>query len=248
MGQINLNEGWKAQRVWASYWRGECNCIIEVNNENGTEYYSIGETEFGMLGQGSNEKGDKIKESKAFSKLEISDKDTKFKQISLGGSHALAIDQNDQLWAWGCNSSFQTGIQTETEEGFFKPTKVPFVETLKLKVLKVDAGKSHSLIQAVDENGKKKMFSLGGRNESMFRFLGVSKELAAGEQPYHEIIAFSELDVLDFSATRDHSMIIMAGEEKPTDNLYVHKLPGGEAQGLIHFYQNEDGSWTYLSE
>lgn len=126
--------------------------------------------------------------------------------------------------------------------------KVPFVETLKLKVLKAEAGKSHSLIQVVDENGKKKMFSLGGRNENMFRYLGVSKELAAGEQTYHEITAFSELEVIDFSATKEHSMIIMAGEDKPTDNLYVHKLPGGEARGLIHFYQKEDGSWVFLSE
>jgi len=90
------------------------------------------------------------------------------------------------------------------------------------------------------------MYSLG-KDESIFRSLGVSKELA-NESTYHEIIAFSELDILDFSASRDHSMVIMAGEEKPNDNLYVHKLPGGEATGLIHFYKNEDESWTYLDE
>jgi hypothetical protein len=32
----------------------------------------------------------------------------------------------------------------------------------------------------------------------------------------------------------------MAGEDKPTDNLYTHKLPAGEAKGVIHFYKNEE--------
>lgn len=77
--------------------------------------------------------------------------------------------------------------------------------------------------------------------------MGVSKELAS-EGTFHEIIAFNELDIVDFSASRDHSIVIMAGEEKPTDNLYVHKLPDGQATGLIHFFKNEDGTWTFLNE
>ena len=117
---------------------------------------------------------------------------------------------------------------------------------MKLKVLKVAAGTKHSLIQTVDEQGRKKMYSLG-KGEDIFRSLGVSKELST-DNPHHEIIAFNDLDIVDFSASRDHSIVIMAGEDKPSDNLYVHKLPGGDAIGLIHFYKNDDDSWTFLSE
>lgn len=93
LGQVNLTEGWKVQRVWASYWKNETNCIIEVlTSDNKTEYHSIGEAEFGLLGQGSNEKGDKIKESKLWGKLSLPEEVTKLKQISMSGSHALAID------------------------------------------------------------------------------------------------------------------------------------------------------------
>ncbi len=90
------------------------------------------------------------------------------------------------------------------------------------------------------------MYSLG-KGEDIFRPLGISKELSLIDT-YHEIIAFNDLDIIDFSASKDHSIVIMAGEDKPTDNLYVHKLPGGDATGLIHFYKNDDDSWTFLSE
>jgi alpha-tubulin suppressor-like RCC1 family protein len=67
-----------------------------------------------LLGQGINAKGDKIKETKVFGLLALPEKDIKFKQISVGAGFALAIDQNDSLWAWGSNSSFQTGINLDT--------------------------------------------------------------------------------------------------------------------------------------
>jgi len=244
--KVNVPEGWFVQRVWASWYKSEIICLVEVKTAAGIDYFSVGSSESGLLGQGSNDKGEKIKETKVFGLLSLPSKDIQFKQISIGQGFALAIDQSEQLWAWGSNTTYQTGIPTETQEGFYKPQKVPFVETLKLKVLKVAAGAKHSLVQTLDENGRKKMYSLG-KDESIFRSLGVSKELS-NELTYHEIIAFSELDIIDFSASRDHSMVIMAGEDKPTDNMYVHKLPGGEATGLIHFYKNEDDSWTFLSE
>lgn len=43
-------------------------------------------------------------------------------------------------------------------------------------------------------------------------------------------------------------MVIMAGDEKPVDDLYVHKLPSGDSIGLVHFYKKDDGSWIYLNE
>ena len=134
----------------------------------------------------------------------------------------------------------------EYQEGIYKPTKVPFVETMKLKVIRVSAGNRHGLVQAVDETGKKRMFSLG-KGEDLFRIIGVAKELAT-ELPYHELTTFNDIEIIDFAANKDYSVVIMAGEDKPTDNLYTHKLPAGEAKGVIHFYKNEENLWTYLNE
>ena len=40
---------------------GEILALIEVKTANGIEYYSAGSSEFGLLGQGTNDKSDKIK-------------------------------------------------------------------------------------------------------------------------------------------------------------------------------------------
>lgn len=112
--KVNVPEGWFVQRVWACWYKNEIVCLVEVKTANGIEYFSVGESETGLLGQGSNDKGEKIKQTKVFAPLALPSKDTQFKQISIGQGFALAIDQSDQLWAWGQNSTFQTGIPTET--------------------------------------------------------------------------------------------------------------------------------------
>jgi hypothetical protein len=89
-----LAEGWEVQRVWACPYRTEILALIEVKTANGIEYYSAGSSEFGLLGQGTNDKSDKIKESKPFGLL-ATEKDTQFKQISVGHNFVLAIDQHD---------------------------------------------------------------------------------------------------------------------------------------------------------
>jgi alpha-tubulin suppressor-like RCC1 family protein len=89
-----LAEGWEVQKVWACPYRAEILALIEVKTASGIEYYSAGSSEFGLLGQGTNDKSDKIKDSKPFGLLDI-EKGTQFKQISVGHNFILAIDQND---------------------------------------------------------------------------------------------------------------------------------------------------------
>lgn len=64
-------EGWEVQRVWACTFRSEILALIEVKTSNGIEYYSAGISEFGLLGQGTNDKSDKIKDSKPFGRLDL---------------------------------------------------------------------------------------------------------------------------------------------------------------------------------
>ena len=37
-------------------------------------------------------------------------------------------------------------------------------------------------------------------------------------------------------------------EEEEELRRITHKLPGGDAVGLIHFYKKDDESWVYLNE
>lgn len=70
--------------------------------------------------------------------------DTKFKDISAGGDHSLAIDEEGNIWGWGYNHYGQLGIETG---GDSEPQKI--ISELKFK--KISAGGSHSL--AIDEEG-----------------------------------------------------------------------------------------------
>jgi alpha-tubulin suppressor-like RCC1 family protein len=104
---------------------------------------------------------------------------------------------------------------------------VHFIEYLSLKILKVAAGGDHSLLLAIDEKGRKKLYSIGKQDEKstiINKALGVSAQEAT-DSICHEIIAFNDLDIVDFSATTQHSIVIMKGEESPTENVGTHKLP-----------------------
>jgi hypothetical protein len=101
-----LPQDWFVQRVWSPWGKHDIVCLIEVKTKKGVEYFSAGYSENGLLGQGENKKGGKIKKSREFALLSMPSKDTTFKQISVGKNFALAVDQNDGLWAWGNNATF----------------------------------------------------------------------------------------------------------------------------------------------
>ena len=70
----------------------------------------------------------------------------KFKEIEVGGYHTLALDKDNNLWAWGSNRNGQLGDGTTTNRT--SPTKI---ET-GITFAQLSAGHSHSA--GIDNEGK----------------------------------------------------------------------------------------------
>jgi len=97
--------------------------LIEVKTGSGQlQLYSVGKNEFGLLGQGG-----KIKETKHFTKLDFDFTKVQFQDISLYADHAVAIDQDGLLWAWGSNLQQRSGLSQDID-CMFQPTKVTAFE------------------------------------------------------------------------------------------------------------------------
>ena len=64
--------------------------------------------------------------------------------ISLGGEHMLALTENNQLFAWGCNKWGQCGVSS-ADMFIMRPTPIRGFE--RYEVLQISAGWSHSLIK-----------------------------------------------------------------------------------------------------
>ncbi|MBH9981121.1 MULTISPECIES: InlB B-repeat-containing protein [Bifidobacterium] len=80
----------------------------------------------------------------------------KAKQVSAGGNHSLAIDENTNIWAWGFNHNGELG--NSINKGTIDPNPIPRQVLLNpndastgLKAKQVIGGGNHSL--AIDENG-----------------------------------------------------------------------------------------------
>lgn len=133
----------------------------------------------------------------------------------------------------------------EFTEGIFQPTFVPFVEGVT--PLEVSTGLDHSLVLGRDNNanGKTKLYSMG-KEEANFKHLGCSKEQAS-ESVLHEITAYSDFNVLSFSAGTKYNQIIVAGEKKADDGLYEHQIGDKVSKGLMHAYQ-KDNKWIFVGE
>ena len=75
--------------------------------------------------------------------------------IACGNDHAFAIDNKDQVWAWGLNGHGQTGTHIQKEGSSANivhvPTKVPDLTRPNDKVIEIAGGGFHTV--AVTENG-----------------------------------------------------------------------------------------------
>ena len=69
---------------------------------------------------------------------------TKFKAISAGFGHSIALDESDSLWTWGNNGNGQLGNGTTTN------SLVPIQIKNGTKFKAISAGSNHSLV--IDEN------------------------------------------------------------------------------------------------
>lgn len=75
----------------------------------------------------------------------------KWKAVSAGWYHTIAIDHNGDLWAWGSNSSGQLGVPSLSEAQDSNPHKIFIDEKPQVKWLKVFAGPYSSF--ALDTDG-----------------------------------------------------------------------------------------------
>ena len=108
---------------------------LAIDNEG--NIWSWGYNYHGQLGDGT--KVDKI------SPVQITT-ETKFKEVSAGNGydHSLAIDEEGNIWSWGCNKKGQLGDGTTTDS--YNPKKI----TTGTKFIKIEAGCLVSF--AIDEN------------------------------------------------------------------------------------------------
>lgn len=133
------------------------------------QLWSAGKNEQGLLGQGP-----LIKTSKVFKPLKYDHTIIKFVEISLHTDHAMAIDQNGNLYAWGSNLYKRAGFKEDIYDGVFEPRKVTFPEQEGLLPLKVSCGFDHSLVLFEDKESKStKLYSVG-YNDTCFHQLGIS--------------------------------------------------------------------------
>lgn len=72
-------------------------------------------------------------------------KDSKFKDISAGSDHTVAIDAEGEIWTWGNNKNGQLGNGTTTN------SSIPIKLDTTVKFEKIDAGDQFTV--AIDENG-----------------------------------------------------------------------------------------------
>ena len=71
------------------------------------------------------------------------------KEISAGGSHTVALDENGKVYAWGSNGYGQLGNVTTTSS---RPICISDILTNLVNIKEISAGGSHTV--ALDENGK----------------------------------------------------------------------------------------------
>ena len=73
----------------------------------------------------------------------VKDENVKFKYVSAGDRHVLALDENNNLWVWGVNYSGQLGDETISEQRYPKQ--------IRSSIKDISAGEYFSL--ALDTNG-----------------------------------------------------------------------------------------------
>ncbi|CDW84904.1 hect e3 ubiquitin [Stylonychia lemnae] len=241
---IPLKEGAKVLKAYASMGKNSPLAFLKVQLENGKiEFWSAGKNEQGLLGQGQ-----QVKHSKLFKPLKFDQENIQFVEFSCYGDHAMAIDQNGQLWAWGCNLSKRAGFKEDIYDGIFEPKKVTFPAKEKLTPLKISCGFDHTLIIFEDESKEKKLYSVG-QDEKIFHHLGLTQIEAEDKNNYYrEVTAFRGFNIVDFKAGHRSSHVIIEGEKEPTDNLHSHKVNGELKTGILHVYKDEAGKLQYLTQ
>ncbi|MFD2330935.1 S-layer homology domain-containing protein [Cohnella sp. GCM10020058] len=122
---------------------------LAVALESDGDIWTWGTNNYGQLGDGapdSDTSWSPVKQTIMDGSSQV-----KFKQVSGGNHHALALDADGNLWAWGKNNYGQLGDGTTTSGGL--PHKIAFADGgTPVSITSVTAGYEHSF--ALDNAGR----------------------------------------------------------------------------------------------
>lgn len=168
---IPLKDGVKVLKAYCSMSKKQPLAFIKVKLENGdVAIWSAGRNEQGLLGQGS-----LVKTSKVFKPLKYDSASIKFDELSVHSDHAMAVDQNRNLYAWGSNLHKRAGFKEEIYDGVFEPKRVTFYEAEGLRPLRISCGYDHTLILFEELATKHQKVYTVGTSETNFFHLGLTQ-------------------------------------------------------------------------
>jgi alpha-tubulin suppressor-like RCC1 family protein len=115
--------------------------------DNNGNVWSCGFNGYGQLGLGNNDDNTNLFKQTSFVREEVARQLplTNIIQISAGGYHSLALDNNGNIWSCGFNEFGQLGLKDNENRYLFKKTKIN-------NIVKISAGNDYSLSINNDEN------------------------------------------------------------------------------------------------
>eukprot|EP00934_Nitzschia_sp_Nitz4_P008904 Nitzschia sp. Nitz4//scaffold54_size114964//82109//83860//NITZ4_003860-RA/size114964-processed-gene-0.166-mRNA-1//1//CDS//3329554378//8894//frame0 len=125
--------------------------------------------------------------------------------IAAGYWHAMAVTKAGTVFAWGCNRSAQCGFKpTKDPPTLCDPRSVQFERLEQPKIVKVAAGRSHSV--ALDDKGK--IYSWGACQHGQ---CGVLVRRRGAMVTPRQIESLSQVNIVDIAAGDSHTMALTSG-------------------------------------
>lgn len=124
--------------------------------------------------------------------------DTRIVEVSVGGSHTLALDDEGGLWVWGRNGAGQLG--TGDEETRHTPVSVSLRSAERITA--IGAGTDHSVVLTADGN----VWAWGDNGSGQ---VGRGGSTTGTSTPVW-VIAFSGITITDIAVGSAHSMALTA--------------------------------------
>ncbi|KAL3893088.1 MAG: hypothetical protein SGPRY_014485, partial [Prymnesium sp.] len=101
---------------------------------------------------------------------------TSVSQVACGNNHSLAVTDEGDAWAWGCNAGGQLGVSISDSQA------VPQRMSLPHMVLQVSAGYAHSVALVQASDGRRVVHRIGW-DMSAHRLFEHADDLAAVFNP-----------------------------------------------------------------
>lgn len=149
-------------------------------------------------------------------------------QVSIGGSHALALQSDGVLWAWGSNEYGQLGLSSSSHRG--TPQRVLY------DIVEVAAGADHVLVRSGNDSlyvwgkGSSGQLGNGGIRSSATPLYLLDKVSSIGSGAQHSL-AFTQQGQLYIWGSNDYGQL---GNGSNVERLQMTPLPiPGEAQNPV---------------